>query len=150
MSSLALVCRSGSILLALPLDSVAETMRPLPIEPLAEQPCFVRGVSVVRGAPVPIVDVAALLGTGAEAPPRRVVTLNLGVRQVGLALDAVIGVRAISVERLKDVPPLLLEAAAEVVEGIAALDDQLLLALRGAFVVPPSVWSSIDARTATQ
>jgi purine-binding chemotaxis protein CheW len=147
MDSLALVCRSGSILLALPLDSVAETMRPLRIEPLADQPGFVLGVSIVRGAPVPVVDVAALLGTESDSKPRRVVTLKLGARQVGLALDAVIGVRAIGAERLRDVPPLLREAAAEVVNGIASLDDRLLVALRGAFIVPPSVWSSIDART---
>jgi len=148
MSSLALVCRSGTVLLALPLDSVAETMRPLPIEPLTGQPGFVRGVSIVRGAPVPIVDVAMLLGTQAETAPRRVVTLKLGARQVGLALDAVIGVRAVGTEQLRVVPPLLREAAGEAVNGIAALDDQLLLALRGAFIVPPSVWSDID-RAAT-
>jgi purine-binding chemotaxis protein CheW len=146
MDSLALVCRSGPILLALPLRSVAETLRPLPIERLAGQPGFVLGVSTIRGAPVPVVDVAALLGTASPEPPRRVVTLALGGRRVGLALDDVIGVRAIDAAQVHDVPPLLHEAAHDAVQALGALDGRLLVALRSAFALPPSVWASLEVQ----
>ena len=51
-----LVVMVGARACAIPLDHVAETMRPLPIEPVAGTPGFVRGVSVIRGAPTPVVD----------------------------------------------------------------------------------------------
>src|SRR5205809_310773 len=53
--------RSGAC--ALPLMHVIETMRPLPIEPMACALSFVRGISIIRGAPTPVVDLGALLGT---------------------------------------------------------------------------------------
>ena len=62
----ALVFRAGSMLCALRLADVIETMRPLGTRPLAGTPAFVRGVSIVRGVPTPVVDVARLLG-GARA-----------------------------------------------------------------------------------
>ena len=51
-----LIVMAGARACAIPLDYVAETMRPLPIEPVAGTPGFVRGVSVIRGAPTPVVD----------------------------------------------------------------------------------------------
>jgi purine-binding chemotaxis protein CheW len=36
-------------------------MRPLPIKPIAGTPGFVRGVSIIRGAPTPVIDLKALL-----------------------------------------------------------------------------------------
>src|SRR6185436_6230529 len=49
-------CRVGGLLCALPLEHVEETMRPLAIEAIAGGPAFVRGLAVVRGAPIPAVD----------------------------------------------------------------------------------------------
>jgi purine-binding chemotaxis protein CheW len=44
-----LLFRSGGRLCALRLESVRETTRPLPIEPIAGTPPFVLGISVMRG-----------------------------------------------------------------------------------------------------
>jgi purine-binding chemotaxis protein CheW len=137
-----LICRSDTRLCALPLASVAETMRPLPLEPLAAMPAFVLGVSVIRGAPVPVVDAAALLGTGTSVSPQRVVTLKVGERHVGLAVDGVIGVHVIPAATLDDVPPLLRETD-DVVSAISTLDSRLLLVLQGACIVPDTVWAAI-------
>src|SRR3954465_12779131 len=57
-----LVFRAGTMLCALRLDDVIETMRPLGIRPLAGTPPFVRGISIMRGVPAPVVDVARLVG----------------------------------------------------------------------------------------
>src|SRR3954471_17245919 len=56
-----LVFRAGTLLCALPLDEVIETMRPLPTRPLAGTPAFVKGISVLRGVPTPVIDVSRLL-----------------------------------------------------------------------------------------
>jgi purine-binding chemotaxis protein CheW len=140
-----LICRCGACFCALPLASVVETMRPLPCEPLAAMPPFLLGVSVIRGAPVPVVDAARLLGSTTPALVRRVVTLKVGERRVGLAVESVIGVRDILATALDDVAPLLREAGEETISAISTLDAQLLLVLQGARLVPDSVWQEIDS-----
>jgi purine-binding chemotaxis protein CheW len=62
-----LLCRVRERLCALPLAHVVETMRPLPIEPLGGMPGFVQGIAIIRGAPVPVVDAGALLGSAGAA-----------------------------------------------------------------------------------
>ena len=50
--------QAGLHLCALPLGAVIETLRPLPLRPLAGAPAGVLGVAVVRGSPVPVIDLA--------------------------------------------------------------------------------------------
>jgi purine-binding chemotaxis protein CheW len=64
-SDLFLLCRIGSSIGALALKDVRETMRPLPIEPLAGTPPFVLGLAIVRGFPTPVIDAARLLSPSA-------------------------------------------------------------------------------------
>jgi purine-binding chemotaxis protein CheW len=144
-AELALLCRSRARILALPLSRVAETMRPLPLEPLPGAPPFVTGVSVIRAAPVPVVDAALLLG-GGDSHPRRLVTLTVGDRRVALAVDEVLGVRPLAAEALAELPPLLREAGSGVVEAIGTLDTELLLVLRSARLVPESVLAGIGGQ----
>ena len=61
-SGLALILLAGDQLCALPVGHVGETMRPLPVETLAGGPPFAPGVSVIRGQPTPVVDLAEVLG----------------------------------------------------------------------------------------
>jgi purine-binding chemotaxis protein CheW len=140
-----LLCRAGARLCALPIETIVETMRRLPIEPLARAQPFVLGMSVVRGAPVPVVDVAALLGEPA-VNPERLVTLRVGERVVALALNEVLGLREISGAA---VPPLLKDAAGEVVAAIGALDAELLLVLNAARAIPQDVLTALAAEGAS-
>jgi purine-binding chemotaxis protein CheW len=123
-------------------------MRPLPIEPLAPAPAFVLGVSIIRGAATPVVDIALLLGSLASVPPQRLVTLKIGARRVALAVEGVIGVHALPAAALDEVPALLSGAANETVSAISTLDAQLLLVLQSARLVPESVWATIDSQPA--
>jgi chemotaxis signal transduction protein len=121
-------------------------MRPLALERLAGAPAFLLGVSFIRGAPVPVVDVAGLLGSDATVPAQRIVTLRIGERCVGLAVESVIGVHAISTASLEQLPPLLAQSGTATVSAISTLDEQLVLVLQGARIVPASVWQAIDAQ----
>ncbi len=105
-------------------------MRPLPIEPLAGVP-FVRGASIVRGAPVPVVDLAAMLGlTPREAA--RFVIVRADARRVALLVDAVLDVAELP-DTLGALPPLLPSEAAT---AIGRLDRALLVVLDAARLVP--------------
>jgi len=138
-----LMCRVGDRLLAVPLACVVETMRPLPLRAFAGAPRFILGVSVIRGAVVPVIDVASVLGVQ-DARPARFVTVRLDDRIVALALDAVLGVRTLDDATLHDVPPLLGALDQAVLAAIGTLDSGLLLVLRDARLVPESVWATLD------
>lgn len=147
MAGLWLLCRIETKLCALPLECVLETMRPLPVDPLPGAPQFILGLAIVRGAPVPVVSAAHLLGTG-KAPATRFVTVRAGERQVALAVDSVLGVRPVAAGSLRDLPPLLRDASAEHVTAIGTLDTELLLFLQSTYLVPEELWAGIGRDSA--
>jgi len=140
----ALVCRVATRLCALPIDHVIETMRPLPIAPLADVPPYVSGVAIVRGAPMPVIDAALLFG-GARgvAAPARFVTIRAGARAYALAVDEVIGLRALAADDAP--PPILGPSAHDVLASLGALDAELLLVVRATRMVPEAAWAQVDA-----
>ncbi len=142
-----LLCSIGDRLYAIPIAHVVETMRPLPVEPIADAPPFVRGLAIVRGVPVPVVDGARLVGIEAASAPGsgRFVTVRVADRHVVLTVDRVLGVREFSATALHALPPLLRDAADDVVAAIGALDAQLLFVLRALHLVSASVAASVDA-----
>jgi len=145
-AALALVFRVGARRCALPLGAVVETLRPLPAEPLPGAPPFVRGVAIVRGEPVPVVDAARLLGEPAGLLARWI-TLDLGQRHVALAVDEVLGVRALS-GAAHALPPLLADEGASGVAALGRLDGALLHVLDGARLVPEAAWVALEATRA--
>lgn len=137
-----LICRVAGRLCALPLGSVIETMRVLPVKAVAGAPDFVLGLSIVRGAPVPVVHAARLLAHIAQ-PPTRYVSVRVGERRAILAVDEVLGVDEIETETLSRLPPLL-HASAEVVARLGTLDAELLCVLDTARLVPDSIWQATE------
>ena len=140
-----LICRCGLRLCALPLGCVAETMRPLPLESIPGMPGFLLGLSIIRGAPVPVVSVSGLIGAAADGAISRFVTLKTGERRLALAVEQVIGVRELAPASMDEIPPLLRESGADLIAALATLDAELLLVLQSARMIPDSVWRTIDA-----
>lgn len=134
-----LVCRVATRICALPLPAVIETMRPLPVEPLAGAPPFIAGFAVIRGEPVPVVDAGRLLGA-VDAEPRRFVTLRGARGTIALAVDAVLGVRTLAADQLSALTPLAGAVGHEVIAAVGTLDAQLLLVLETARLVPDAVF----------
>jgi purine-binding chemotaxis protein CheW len=148
-AKLSLLCRMRSHLCAVPLEHVAETMRPLKVTPLAGAPAFVRGMSVIRGTAIPVVDAGSLLGSVEPASPTRFITLKTDGHRVALAVEEVIGIRSLAAIALNDLPPLLRSANADLVSAVGMLDREFLLVLQTARIVPDSVWQSmLSAQTA--
>jgi purine-binding chemotaxis protein CheW len=146
-----LVVMVGGRACAIPLHHVKEIMRPLPIKPVAGTPGFVRGVSLIRGAPTPVVDLKALLENGENsATYGRFVTMKLGERRVAIGVDGVVGLRNLDSAQLGELPPILRDVAADLIEAIGICDAQLLLVLRAARIVPDEVWTTLAAAEATQ
>jgi purine-binding chemotaxis protein CheW len=143
VGGVSLVLRAGAHLCGIGVAQVIETMRPLPVRPLAGVPPFVAGVSVIRGEPVPVVELAALL-TGEHQPAERYVTVRGGRSPAALAVDAVIGVRPIPDDAWHELPLLLDAIRGDLVEALCEVDTQPLFALRGARIVPEEVWAALE------
>ena len=119
----------------------------MPIESLTS-PSFVQGLSIIRGVPTPVVDAGALLGATDAPRSTRLVVLRLDARRVALAVEDVLGVRTIPAASLAELPPLLRDAAREVVSALGALDAELLIVLHASYLVPESVWDTISVQAA--
>jgi len=141
-----LVFRAGSMLCALRLDEVIETMRPLAVRALAGAPAFVRGVCIMRGVPTPVVDVARLLG-GEQAEAVRFVAVRTERGPVAFATGAVLGIRATAAGGAAHVG-LLTGASSRLVAGVGTLDNEPLLMLQSMRVVPDHVWMQAAGETA--
>ena len=141
-----LVLEVGGHRAGVPLANVREIMRPLPLAPLAGAPRFVLGLSVIRGASVPVVDLGALLADGARAEGfGRFATLDVEGRAVALAVARVLGVAELEPGALSGMPPLLSHAAGEAVEALGLHDAGLLLVLRAARLVPETAALAVEA-----
>lgn len=137
-----IVVEAGNARCAFPLGDVLETMRPAAVRAVAGTPPFVAGVALVRGAPTPVVDLAALLSGAPEPSPTRWVTLRCGARAVALAVRRVVGVAPLPEARAS--APLLEGAAAGAVESLRALDGELLVVLTAGRVAGEEVMRTAE------
>ena len=128
-----LLCRTGLHRFALPMSDVIETMRMLPVEAIADAPRLVRGVCVIRGAPVAVVD-SALLFDDQPADYERLITVRTGKRTIAFAAEAVLGIQALPPSTMEQSHPLFRDIDA--IAAIVALDEELVFFLRTALVVP--------------
>jgi purine-binding chemotaxis protein CheW len=138
-----LLCRAGTLLCAIPLEHVIEILRVLPIETVAGAPPYVRGLCIIRGAAVPVVDTGVLIGEQATKSGR-LITIRAGSRTIALAAETVLGIRAIGAETLNELPPLLRDAAGETIAAIGTLDTELLFFLRTTLIVPPELLDRLE------
>jgi purine-binding chemotaxis protein CheW len=118
---------------------VVETMRPLPIERISGAASFVLGLSIVRGVPTPVVDLASWLGAPAS-PAGRLLCVRAGSRVVALAVASVEGVSAIDTAALQAMPRLVHGARAEQVQLVGTLDADLLVVLDAARLLSEDAW----------
>jgi purine-binding chemotaxis protein CheW len=140
-----LIVRVKGRLCAVPLPHVIEIMRPLSVEPISDVPSFVQGVSIIRGILTPVVDLGSLLGMP-NGVADRFVTLRVGERQVALSVDSVLGVRELDSSKIGELPPLLQGASKDAIEAMGILDEQLLVVLCAAWVLPDELWRTLTTQ----
>ena len=131
MTEQGLIYRSGGRLQALALGHVIEIMRPLPIETTGAETALVRGMSVIRGEPTTVLDLAAL-STPSPIPPRRLLSLKAGETRFALLADEVLGVQPIPEAR----EPMLQVLDKDGKAAVNALDPALRVVLQQLFVLP--------------
>lgn len=92
---------------------------------------FVKGVINLRGVVTPIIDLRNRFGM--EETPHtestRIIIIQLEEMEVGLIVDAANDVIDIPVDRIETAPEVVGSVNVDYIEGVAKLDDRLLLLL---------------------
>lgn len=146
MGGQSLVFRADPHLAAIGLARVTEVLRPLPVRWLAGAPPSVRGFCVLRGRAVPVVCVATVLGgerSGARhRSGERFIGILAGGHPAALAVDSVLGIRDVPVDRL-DARSSVTGATA--CEAVGAVDGEPLLVVAADRMLPDAVWDAVEA-----
>lgn len=95
---------------------------------LPQSPSFVRGVINLRGAVLPIVDLAARLGfESTEANDRNVIIVaQIGEQVVGLLVDAVSDILTVTDDVIQPTPDVASETAKSFIRGLIAMDGRMI------------------------
>jgi purine-binding chemotaxis protein CheW len=96
--------------------------------PLPHAPPYVRGVINLRGAVLPIVDLAMRFGLGLTEPTPRSVIIVVQVHQqvIGLLVDAVSDILTVSEAGMQPTPDIASDLAKTFVKGVYAVDGRMI------------------------
>ena len=99
-----------------------------PIPHVAE---YVRGIINLRGKVLPVIDLKARLGGGLTevSPSTVIVVVDTREHTVGVLVDAVVDILAVSRDQVQGVPEIVGDASNGYVEGIAVIDDKMVTLL---------------------
>lgn len=108
--------------------SVREIRGWSPVTALPQSPVFVRGVVNLRGAVLPIVDLAARLGFPPAEPTARhvIIVAQIGQQVVGLLVDAVSDILTATDDLVQATPDVASDLAKTFVRGVIAIDQRMI------------------------
>jgi purine-binding chemotaxis protein CheW len=95
---------------------------------LPRSPRYVRGVINLRGAVLPIVDLAVRLGLPANEPTARnvIIVVQIGQQQVGLLVDAVSDILTASSGNIQPSPDVSSDLVRTFVKGLLPVDGRMI------------------------
>lgn len=120
---------------------IREIRRWTPVTMLPHSPDFVLGVINLRGAVIPIYDLAAKLGLGRIDPSERHVIIIAAVESqtVGLLVDSVSEILSISADVVQDTPDVQQDQAIQCIQGVIPVEGGMTRVIDLAQVVPSPV-----------
>lgn len=133
-----IVFRIGAQEFCIDIMSVREIRGWTPATALPHTPHYVRGVINLRGAVLPIVDLADRLGyPAADASARHVIiVVQVGQQTIGLLVDAVSDILTESADRIQPTPDVAADTVRTFVQGVLAIDDRMIGLVRLDDIMP--------------
>jgi purine-binding chemotaxis protein CheW len=109
-----------------------------PATVLPHAPDFVLGVINLRGAIVPIVDLARRLGLGATQPDDRhvIVIAVVGQQTVGFLVDSVADIIGVAPAAIQPTPEVASQSTVLFIKGVIALEDRMLRLIDISTILP--------------
>jgi purine-binding chemotaxis protein CheW len=124
-----LVFRVGSEELGLDISCVHEVLRPQEIYPLPKTPDFIEGVINLRGHIVALIDLRKRLHAKQreDEPNKRIIICRVNKFIVGLTVNSLREIIALSKEDIKPVPEVVsAQMEADVISGIAKVGERII------------------------
>jgi purine-binding chemotaxis protein CheW len=118
----------GEQAFAVDIMSVREIRGWSAVTPLPQSPAYMRGVINLRGAVLPIMDLAARLGLPVNEISVRsvIVVVKVGDRLIGLLVDAVSDILSITSSLIQPPPDLACDRVKSFVKGLISVDGQMI------------------------
>lgn len=120
--------------------SVREIRGWTPATILPHAPSYILGVINLRGAVVPIVDLAARMGLPPIIPDARhvIVICVVANQTVGFLVDAVSDILGVRTALIQPTPNVSSEVTLAFLEGVIAIDQRMLRLINIESVLPPT------------
>lgn len=108
--------------------SVREIRGWAPATPLPQTPDYMRGVINLRGAVLPIMELATRLGLQANEPTVRsvIIVVSTGGRTIGLLVDAVSDILSVTQDIIQPTPDVACDRVKTFVRGLISMDDRMI------------------------
>jgi purine-binding chemotaxis protein CheW len=99
-----------------------------PATPLPQTPPYMRGVMNLRGAVLPIMDLAVRLGLPPIQPSDRsvIIVVRSGERLFGLLVDAVSDILTIGPDAIQPTPDVACDRVRSFVRGLIAMEGRMI------------------------
>jgi purine-binding chemotaxis protein CheW len=116
---------------AFPIEQIQEIVLLDQITQTPQVADYVEGVSNLRGAIIPIINLRKLFGLAPKPPDgeTRTIVVNMGERTIGCTVDMVSQVIRIPDESIQPAPEAVAGDGANYISGFAKLDDRLVILL---------------------
>lgn len=99
-----------------------------PVTPMPHTPPYVLGLINLRGAVIPVIDMACRLGMPMTEPSERaaIIVTDIGGKLVGLLVEQVSDMMTIDSQNLQAAPDIIPEAQRDFCRGIVALEKSMV------------------------
>jgi purine-binding chemotaxis protein CheW len=99
-----------------------------PFTPLPQTPAYIRGVINLRGAVLPVMDLAARMGLPPVQPSARsvIIVVTVTERLIGLLVDAVSDILSISDESVQPPPDVACDRVRSFVRGLFTIEGRMI------------------------
>ena len=126
------------------ITQIREIRRWSPVTLLPHSPDYVLGVINLRGAVIPILDLAAKLGFSAITPTERHVIIITAIEEriVGLLVESVSEILGVRTEMVRETPRTEEDAATQAVSGIIPVGDNMIKIISLEALLPSTLASA--------
>ena len=120
--------RVGEQIFCVDIMAVREIRGWTPATPLPRAPDYVRGVINLRGAVLPIMDLAERLGLPPTEPSVRsvIIVVKVGERIIGLLVDAVSDILSITQDLIQPTPDVACDRVKAFVRGLISMEGRMI------------------------
>lgn len=131
MSRQLITFQLGDQILGVDIMAIREIRAWSPATPLPNVPPYVRGVVNLRGVVLPVFDLRHRLNWGMTDPSARhvIIVVRIGEQLQGIIVDAVNDIVSIHPDAMQPVPDMGDTEASRFLEGLATIDNRMILVL---------------------